>query len=347
MEGAHFQVEHRVALVIGNTAYETSPLLNSVNDARDIAQALKQLGFAVVLRENLSQKEMNQEIKTFGEGIHQGVVGLFYFAGHAVQVNGHDYLIPVANRISCEAELEDQAVDIGLVLTQMENAKNGTNIVILDACRDNPFPRNGRPITKRLATSDAPAGTLIAYATAPGAEASDGRGRNGVYTQALLKAMRTPGLNIEEVFKRVRVAVQQLTGGRQTPWESSSLVNDFYFSPIDEKWMEGRWEGTAYQGNAYTVRPIKLAVQNNAYAIDSPALTCRTEWMLLQSKNGKATLREKKTNGLNQCEEGGEVVLEKISGSQIVFKYFSPQANEIIASGILNKLKEQAQRILP
>jgi uncharacterized caspase-like protein len=273
-EDGKYRIERRVALVIGNTSYETSPLLNSVNDARDMAQALSDFGFEVIFKENLSQREMKQSIRVFGDRISQGGVGLFYFAGHAVQVKGHNYLIPVGTRISNEGEVENEAIDIGLVLTQMESAKNSMNIMILDACRNNPFPRHLRSLSKWLAPIDAPCGTLIAYATAPGAEAMDGRGRNGLYTQELLKAMRTPGLSIEEIFKRVRIAVQRLTYGRQTPWESSSLISDFYFSKIDEKWLEGRWEGAAYQGNTHSVQTIKLAVQNNAYSIEYPSLFC-------------------------------------------------------------------------
>lgn len=335
--------ERRVALVIGNTAYETSPLLNSVNDARDVAGALREFGFEVIFKENLSPKEMRQAIRTFGAGIGQEGVGLFYYAGHAVQVNGHDYLIPVAARISSEADLEDLAVDVGQVLVEMVSSKNSTNIVILDACRNNPFPRN-RASAKRLAPPEAPPRTFIAYATAPGGETGDGRGRNGVYTQELLKAIRTAGLSLEEIFKRVRVSVQRLTYGRQTPWESSSLTSDFYFNPIDEKWLEGSWEGTAYQGSVFAARTIRLAVQNNAYALEYPSQSCRGDWALLQSQNGKATLREKRMNGRNSCEDGGEIVLERVNNSQLVFKYFSPGRNEIRASAILNKLTAQAQR---
>lgn len=339
--------ERRTALVLGNTQYETSPLLNSVNDARDMAQALREFGFEVVFQENLSQKEMKRAIESFGDRLRQGGVGLFYYAGHAVQVQGHNYLIPVAARISSESEVADKAIDVGLILAQMESARNPMNFVILDACRNNPFTRRG--VSNRLVPIDAPCGTLIAYATAPGAETSDGRGRNGLYTQELLKAMRTSGLSIEEVFKRVRVSVQRLTYGRQTPWESSSLTGDFYFSRIDEKWLEGRWEGTVYQGNAQAARAIRLALQNNGYSIEYPPLTCRGELALLQRKNGKATFREISVRGGNQCAEGGEIIVEKISNSQLVFKYFSPRTNEIIASAILNKVefKAQAQRLAP
>jgi hypothetical protein len=219
----------RVALVIGNSKYQSSPLLNPGNDARDIAASLQEMGFEVIARENLSQNDMKKAIREFGEKIRQGGVGLFYYAGHGVQVEGRNYLIPVDANIGHEQEVEYESVDVGFLLAQMENAKNTLNIVILDACRNNPFVRSFRTAKSGLAAVDAPGGTLIAYSTSPGSVASDGTGRNGIYTQALLKAMRTPGMKIEEVFKQVRIEVQQKTGGQQIPWELSSLIGDFYF----------------------------------------------------------------------------------------------------------------------
>lgn len=222
--------EQRVALVIGNAAYKDSPLINPINDARDMAAALRGLGFEVIFGENLSQTEMKRNIRVFGEKIRNGGVGLFYYAGHGIQVKGSNYLIPVNATITTEEEIEYESVDAGLVLAQMEAARNRLNIVILDACRNNPFARSFRSTQKGLASIDAPSGTLIAYATAPGSVASDGAGRNGLYTQELLKQMKQPGLSIEQLFKQVRASVRRQTEGKQTPWESSSLEGDFYFS---------------------------------------------------------------------------------------------------------------------
>ncbi len=222
--------ELRVALVIGNGAYETAPLKNPVNDAQDMAQALKEIGFDVIYHENLNQNDMKRAIRAFGEKIKGGGVALFYYAGHGTQVNGANYLIPIGAKIEKETEVEYECVDAGFVLAQMDNAGNRMNIVILDACRNNPFARSFRSASNGLAQMNAPSGTLIAYSTSPNSTASDGSGRNGIYTQELLKSMRTPGLAIEEVFKRVRISVRDLTKDKQTPWESSSLVGDFYFS---------------------------------------------------------------------------------------------------------------------
>lgn len=221
--------DQRIALVIGNGAYKDAPLQNPVNDARDLSRALAEIGFEVMFRQNLHQKEMKEAIRTFGERLRNGEIGLFYYAGHGAQVAGRNYLIPVGAVINNEYEVEYEAVDVGLVIAQMTNAANRTNIVILDACRNNPFARSFRSAAKGLASIDAPSGTLIAYATAPGSVASDGESKNGLYTQELLKSMRVPDLQIEQVFKRVRAAVQEKTEGKQVPWESSSLVGDFYF----------------------------------------------------------------------------------------------------------------------
>jgi Caspase domain len=225
------QGEQRIALVMGNSAYKDSPLVNPVNDARAMAEALRNLGFEVLYGENLLQNDMKRNIRAFGQKIRNGGIGLFYYAGHGIQVKGKNYLIPVGATITSEEEIEYESVDVGLVLAQMESARNRLNLIILDACRNNPFAKSFRSAEKGLASIDAPSGTLIAYATAPGSVASDGTESNGVYTQQLLKYMRVSDLSIEQIFKQVRVAVRTLTKGQQIPWESSSLEGEFHFSP--------------------------------------------------------------------------------------------------------------------
>ena len=155
---------------------------------------------------------------------------MFYYAGHGVQAKGRNYLIPIDAEIQSEAEVEDSGVDVGLVLNYMDEAQNGLNIVILDACRNNPFGRSFRSAAEGLAQVDAPTGTLIAYATAPGRVASDGTGQNGLYTSELLKQMRVPSVSVTDMFMRVRAEVMKQTGNKQVPWESSSLVGAFYFN---------------------------------------------------------------------------------------------------------------------
>src|SRR6267378_7197775 len=223
----------RLALVMGNGAYTNAPpLKNPPNDARDMAANLKTLGFDVSSGVNVSQREMKRLIREFGQKLKAGGNGLFYYAGHGVQARGHNYIIPVDADIQSEADVEDSGVDVGLVLNYMDDAQNGLNIVILDACRNNPFSRSFRSANEGLAQVDAPTGTLIAYATAPGRVAADGAGDNGLYTSELLKAMSLPGLSATEMFMRVRAEVLKQTGSKQVPWEASSLVGNFYFSSL-------------------------------------------------------------------------------------------------------------------
>jgi len=226
----------RTALVIGNSRYKMGVLANPVNDARAMANTLKQVGFDVILRTEVSNKDdMKRAIREFGRKLERGGVGLFYYAGHGLQVNGINYLIPVNAQIYNQEEVEYECVEAGFVLAQMENARNTMNVVIIDACRDNPFARSFRSSKRGLATINAPTGTLIAYATAPGSVASDGSGKNGLYTEILLNEIQVEGQKIEETFKNVRRAVLSLSDGRQVPWESSSLIGDFYFVPSSQE----------------------------------------------------------------------------------------------------------------
>ena len=219
----------RVALVIGNAAYRDAPLTNPVNDARAIALALKESGFTVIARENVDQRGMLSALREFGDRLRAGGTGLFYYAGHGMQIKGRNYLIPVGASVEREDEVAYSAVDAQAVLDKMEAAGNMANIMILDACRNNPFTRSSRSGQTGLAQMDAPVGTLVAYATSPGAVASDGSGANGLYTQHLLTAIRLPGYKVEDVFKQVRVNVRRDSQGKQVPWEATSLEGDFYF----------------------------------------------------------------------------------------------------------------------
>lgn len=224
----------RIALVIGNSHYATSPLKNPVNDAKAMAATLRRLGFEVEEKTDLGFVQMNKAVESFGKKLKPGGVGLFYYAGHAIQVGGANYLIPVDAEIEDENEVRYKSVDAGLVLAKMEQSRGDVNIVILDACRNNPFARSFRSATRGLASMDAPSGSLIAYATAPGRTAADGDGKNGIYTEELIRLMETPGLTVEEAFKRVRRAVMERTASAQVPWEASSLTGDFHFIPPTE-----------------------------------------------------------------------------------------------------------------
>ncbi|MBM3539613.1 MAG: hypothetical protein FJX55_17525, partial [Alphaproteobacteria bacterium] len=223
--------ERRVALVIGNAAYKTGPLRNPVNDARDMAAALRATGFTVIDRYDANARDMRRAIVDFGNAIERDGVGLFFFAGHGVQVGGRNYLLPVDAEIEQEEHVEVEAIDEASVLQRMAGARSRLNIVILDACRNNPYASRFRSLSRGLAVTPAPVGTFLAYATGPGNVAADGSGRNGVFTAALLTAMKAPGVELEPLFKDVRSSVMQATGGRQVPWTNSSVTGDFYFRP--------------------------------------------------------------------------------------------------------------------
>ena len=226
--------EHRIALVIGNSAYQfVGSLRNTVNDARAIARSLRGLGFDVVEAEDLRQKDLQRAIVSFGQRIREAgpSVTLFYYAGHGVQAKGQNFLVPIDAKLLDESEIRIEGVPIDLVTEQMNDAANSVNIIVLDACRNNPFEGRGRGMTRGLAAVDAASGTLIAYATAPGAIADDGSGEHGLYTEELLNAVKEPGVPVEDVFKHVRSRVYARSKGTQTPWESSSLIGDFVFNP--------------------------------------------------------------------------------------------------------------------
>ncbi|MCX5855723.1 MAG: caspase family protein [Deltaproteobacteria bacterium] len=223
--------EQRIALVIGNSAYSSGPLKNPVNDAAAMATQLQKLGFTVILKRNANLRGMEDALTDFGDRLKRGGVGLFFYAGHGLQVGGANYLVPIGARINRESDIRYETLDAGKVLDEMANANNGLNIVILDACRDNPYSRSFRNAARGLAiVSNAPAGTFISYSTGPGNVARDGDGRNSPYTAALLRYMKEPGLTIEQVFKGARAKLGKETGGKQIPWELSSLQGEFYFN---------------------------------------------------------------------------------------------------------------------
>ncbi len=223
--------ERRVALVIGNAAYKSvTSLQNPVNDSKAVAEQLRKLGFEVIEKQNLGREGFAGVVREFGDKLRGASVGLFYFAGHGLQVKGRNYLVPVDADIAREDEVPYRSFDVNEVLDKMDSARTAVNLVVLDACRNNPFARSFKPAQTGLAQMDAPTGTLIAFATAPGSVAQDGEGSNGLYTGALLKHIAAPGVAVEQMFKRVRVDVVNASKNQQVPWESSSLNRDFSFA---------------------------------------------------------------------------------------------------------------------
>ena len=228
------RIERRVALVIGNATYKINPLKNPVNDSTDMARSLRSVGFDVIEANNTTLAQMREVTRRFADKLGSSDVGLVYYSGHGVEVKGKNYLIPVNADIKREYEVVDQAFDASQFLEMMDNIRGPNNkrvnILIVDACRNNELQRSWRSTNNGLARMDAPGGTFISFATAPGRVAADGAGRNSPYTKHLLQALKQPNVPIEQVFKVVRRNVMEETKGEQIPWENSSLVGDFYFT---------------------------------------------------------------------------------------------------------------------
>lgn len=223
-----------LALIIGNGSYEQAGnnLKNPVNDANDLSDVLKRLGYIVKCITNVNQQEMDVEIAEFGKKLDNYDVGIFYFAGHGMQIDGDNFITVSNTNFESEVSAKYSSITLNKVLAYMEKASSETNIVILDACRDNPFERswNRSLANQGLAPMYAPKGTLIAYATSPGERAKDGVGNNGLYTSALLKHIEEKNITIEEFFKRVRNSVYAFSNGKQTSWEHTSLTGTFIFN---------------------------------------------------------------------------------------------------------------------
>jgi uncharacterized caspase-like protein len=274
--------EERVALVIGNGAYRhVPPLTNPPNDARLVAETLKSLDFRLigdVALLNGDRAAMEHAIRDFGKRLRGRAVGLFYYAGHGVQIEGENYLVPVAADVEDAADVKYELVNVGYVLDEMKNAGNRLNIVILDACRNNPFGGRGlRALTRGLAQMQAPEGTIISYATQPGATASDGSGKNSPFTRALTVAMVKPGLSVFETFNDVGLSVKAATGGQQQPWLASSPI-----------------EGT-FQFRARAILPAPAALANApvpaAAASTASSADDRTFWESVKDSNNVAELK--------------------------------------------------------
>ena len=256
--------EKRVALVIGNSSYQNVPRLdNPRNDAALMAETLSALGFTLIgsrAQLDLDKPAMDLAVQTFGRQVQGADVALFYYAGHGVQVSGSNYLVPVTANPTREADVDFQMVDVNLVLRQMQGSGTRLNMVILDACRNNPFGARGlRASDGGLAQMRAPEGTLISYATQPGNVALDGADGHSPYTRALASTVRQAGLDIFQTFNQVGLAVKRQTGGSQQPWVSSSPIDgNFYFVPpasIDA----GRGGAAARRADASRCAPIPTA----------------------------------------------------------------------------------------
>jgi hypothetical protein len=235
----------RLALIIGNSSYRDAPLVNPASDARAVGALLTQAGFSVDSRLDATRADMMAAIERFGAAVKRSETRLvvFYYAGHGAQLDWRNYLLPVDAVVQKQDDLKQRCVDLGLLLGQFSAAKDKTFVVILDACRNNPFGSAYRPEQKGLSQFDAPVGSLLAYATAPGNVASDGEGQNGLYTENLVRELGRRDTRIEDALKRVRLNVRLASHGEQIPWETTSLESDvFIFSEGRKKLSESELE---------------------------------------------------------------------------------------------------------
>ena len=319
---AYFGQRH--ALVIGNANYAVGPLRNPLNDASDMAAALEGLGFEVQRLLDADASAMERAIIDFNKRLSSGGVGLFYYAGHGIQAQGSNYLIPLRAGISSELQLKHKAISAGFVLDAMEAANKGVNIVILDACRDNPyessFRSNDRGLVPMngLAPMNSPKGSLIAYATAPGGIAADGEERNGLFTQHLLAAMQQPNQLVELTFKDVAKAVSDHSGGQQTPFVTSSLTEYFYFNPSAEAPPTPAPSGTFTTSAATNPAPTNKFTPSS---IDGLSLD---EWLLVHGNEPK-TLANLDKVAAYQSQHGGNAASRS---------YIDSGLTELLATGV-------------
>ncbi|MFZ1813710.1 MAG: caspase family protein [Rhizobiaceae bacterium] len=264
----------RFALIVGNSDYESAPkLTNPANDSSLMARTLEGAGFAVTLVQNASYRELKQALLEFGRQLRgEGIeAGLFYYAGHGVQVKGENYLVPINASITSEDEVGLEAINVNDFLQVMNSSDAEVNIVVLDACRDNPFKGSTRSLSRGLAPIDAPKGTFIAYATSPGDVALDGTDGNSPYTKALAEAISTPGRPIERVFKDARVSVLAETAERQVPWEVSSITGEFFFRPLaSEATQQGEQAQLQVQPQVQPPLQAKLQAEPEARSLPAP-----------------------------------------------------------------------------
>jgi uncharacterized caspase-like protein len=225
----------KIALVLGNSKYKDAPLRNPANDAAAFGAALKEVGFDVSLKLDAGKADMVSAVQAYVQAIAaKKCVGLFYYAGHGIQLAWRNYMLPVDADVDTIADIQKQGVEVNALLEGLAKAANPLNLVILDACRDNPFGNLKGVDHKGLSQMDAPNNSVLAFATAPGNVASDGDGANGLYTENFLREMKVPEAKLEDVFKRVRLNVRRRSNGAQVPWESTSLEEDFWFLPPRE-----------------------------------------------------------------------------------------------------------------
>jgi len=270
----------RIALVIGNSAYEnTSSLANPKNDADLVGNALKRLGFEVTILGDATQKQMKRGVRDYFNALRQSgpqTVGLVFYAGHGVQVRGSNYLIPVDAQIKHESDVDIEAFSAASLLAGMRSIGNRLNIVLFDACRNNPYRSSFRSQSRGLARMDAPKGSFIAFATSPGDVAADGEGRNSPFSKALAHNLAKSGMTIEQIIKKVGSQVEVATRGKQLPWYSSSVYTDFYLTPkkrVEPSFSSGGWSAEVKFNDRLPVESGRKATTSPC-AGKNPPISC-------------------------------------------------------------------------
>jgi hypothetical protein len=318
-EAAEQQPDRRVALVIGNSDYQyIARLSNPANDAALMASTLKSLGFSLVgggSQKDLDKPALDRAVQAFGQAAEGATVALFYYAGHGVQVKGSNYLVPITANPTKETDVDFQMVDMGLVLRQLESAGARLNVIILDACRNNPFGGRGlRSTSSGLAQMQAPEGTLIAYATQPGNVAQDGAGGNSPFTAALAATLTQPGLDIFRVFNAVGVEVKRSTGGHQQPWIASSPIDGYFYfnpssAPASPTVLATNAPSEPLKVKTLTESEMRSAFFGNTLTGGNPN---GSSWNVYISPNGAAHIRGKGPNG-NLMDDTGFITIENDS----------------------------------
>jgi hypothetical protein len=327
------------ALVIGNSNYQHSQTLkNPVNDAEDIARVLESGGFKVTKIVDSDCAGMDRALKVFAREAKDGDVALFFFAGHGVQIDGANYLIATDTPSDDESDAKYKSINLDHVIQKLEKTNVSTKLLILDACRENPWAQPGRGGSRGLAPVYAPRGTLIAYSTSPGQVADDGTGRNGAYTSALLQHIETPDVPIEIMFKNVRNTLSAATKQRQTSWEHTSLAGEFYFnlsaaSRIDEYSATAIKDKTFVLDMAKKSHQVIKALRSGNWHVQNPAIA-------------ELTVDHMKRMGPNNLFVVGRNILQAADGSSNSAQAFLTNFTHYTAGLPSDKVKNLLDGIL-
>jgi hypothetical protein len=332
-----------LALVIGNSNYPNQELKNPVNDANDFGIVLKRLGFTTVIITNVTLEEQDTAIDKFGNDLDNFEIGLFYFAGHGCQIDGENFLTVTNTNFSSESSAKYSSTPLNKILRLMEKAKNATNILILDACRNNPYERGWSRGSgfSGLAPIHAPKGTIIAFATSPGEMASDGVGKNGLYTSALLNHICDEKIPIEEFFKRVRNSVFAFSTGKQTSWEHTSLSGTFYFNSgqlvqiVDTPYVENVIIDKKYESEAKNslIDEIIISLKSHNWYTQNPAIDRIISLHSQEEDRSKIFLLGR--NILQAASGGSNSAIEFINNLSVKADRFTINNENDLINGIL------------